>query len=287
MRFPVIAKPRFAFQWRQQGLWEKVGAQKAFIVESREELRRLYTRLAAVTEEVLLQEYIPGMDMDLVVCCAYIGRDGELKGYFTGRKLKQSPPLVGTGCVVEAIDCPAIVPPTLALLKAFGYTGIAEVEFKLDKTTGTYYLIEINPRHWDQHELGTLVGINISRLAYEDMLGLAPEPVLPTYPPRERCVWVAERELAFDMGRSVLASIAAVPGSGRWRRGMAATAQAWRQTSALLRGRRLYAMLRLSDPGPGASAGWSLVKEAFLALGRRLRKACAAGPGALDRHSPH
>jgi len=273
MRFPVIAKPRFAFQWRQQGLWEKVGAQKAFIVESREELRRLYKRLTAVTEEVLLQEYIPGVDMDIVVCCAYVGRDGEPKGYFTGRKLKQSPPLVGTGCIVEAIDCPAIVPPTLALLKAFGYTGIAEVEFKLDKTTGAYYLIEINPRHWDQHELGTLVGINISRLAYEDMLGLAPEPVLPTYPPGERCVWVAERELVLDIVRSLLVSIAAAPGSGRWRNGLAAIAQVLREPSTLLRGRRIYAMLRLSDPGPGASTVWSLVKDVFVALGRRLREA--------------
>ena len=273
MRFPVIAKPRYAFQWRQQGLWEKVGAQKAFIVDSREELRHLYSRLAAVTEEVLLQEYIPGVDMDIVVCCVYIGRDGRPKGHFTGRKLKQSPPLVGTGCVVEAIDCPAIVPPTFALLDAFGYTGIAEVEFKLDNATGTYYLIEINPRHWDQHELGTLVGINISRLAYEDMLGLESSPAMPTYPAGKRCLWIAERELAFDMGRNVLASIAAAPGAGSLRRGMSAAGQAWRETSALVRGRRIYAMSRLSDPLPGARAGWSLVKDAFQALGRRLRKA--------------
>jgi D-aspartate ligase len=273
MRFPVIAKPRYAFQWRQQGLWEKVGAQKAFIADSREELRRLYSRLAAVTEEVLLQEYIPGVDMDIVVCCAYIGRDGKPKGHFTGRKLKQSPPLVGTGCVVEAVDCPAIVSPTFELLNAFGYTGIAEVEFKLDKATGIYYLIEINPRHWDQHELGTLVGINISRLAYEDMLGRAPQAILPTYPAGSRCVWVAERELALDIGRSVLAAIRAGPPSGRFRRGVAAAALGWRETSALLRGRRIYSMSRLSDPLPGANAGWSLAKDVFLAVGRRLRKA--------------
>jgi D-aspartate ligase len=273
MRFPVIAKPRYAFQWRQQGLWEKVGAQKAFIVDSREDLRRLYSRLAAVTEEVLLQEYIPGVDMDIVVCCVYIGRDGKPKGHFTGRKLKQSPPLVGTGCVVEAVDCPAIVSPTFALLNAFGYTGIAEVEFKLDKATGIYYLIEINPRHWDQHELGTLVGINISRLAYEDMLGRAPQSILPTYPAGSRCVWVAERELALDLGRSVLAAIRAVPASGRFHRGVAAAALGWRETSALLRGRRIYSMSRLSDPLPGVNEGWNLAKDVFLAVGRQLRKA--------------
>ena len=55
---PLIVKPRFAYQWRQKGLWEKVGAQKAFITATREDLRALYPRLSVASEEVLLQEYV-------------------------------------------------------------------------------------------------------------------------------------------------------------------------------------------------------------------------------------
>jgi predicted ATP-grasp superfamily ATP-dependent carboligase len=273
MQFPVIAKPRFAFQWRQKGSWERVGAQKAFIVEGREELRALYARLATVTQELLIQEYVPGVDSDIVVCCVYIGRDGEPRGYFTGRKLQQSPPLVGTGSVVEAVDCPEIVGPTQALLGAFGYTGIAEVEFKYDRATREYNLIEINPRHWDQHELGTLVGINISWLAYSDMLGIASETVRPKYAPGARYVWVAEREFTFDLARRVLAAFSASPGSGRWRKGMSGAAGAMREAAQLVRGQRIYALSRLADPVPGASTAWNLLKDLLLAAGRRLQKA--------------
>jgi len=41
------------------------------------------------------------------------------------------------------------------LLRACGYAGLAEVELKRDSKTGAFQLIEVNPRHWDQHELGT------------------------------------------------------------------------------------------------------------------------------------
>ncbi len=269
MRFPVIVKPRFAFQWRQKGVWERVGAQKAYIVASREELDRLFGRLQEFTQELLIQEYIPGEDMDIVVCCIYVGRDGKSHGHFTGRKLRQSPPLVGTGSVVEAIDCSAIVAPTLALLNAFGYSGIAEVEFKHDHASGTYYLIEINPRHWDQHELGTLVGVNISWLAYSDMLGFAAEPVRPAYTPGSRYLWVAERELALDVARRVVGGFA---GPDRWRKGIRNAAQSVRETARMIRGRRLYALARWADPVPGASAGWSFAKDMLRAARRRIRK---------------
>jgi len=272
MRFPLIVKPRFAYQWRHKGLWEKVGAQKAFITATREELRALYPRLSLASEEVLLQEYVAGEDADIYVLCAYIGRDGEPKGYFTGRKVRQSPPLVGTGCVVEALDRPAVVGPSLSLLKAFGYTGIAEVEFKHHRATDTYHLIEINPRHWDQHELGTVAGINISWLAYADMAGLPVEPTMPCYPSGVRCVWVAEPELAADLARNALAAIAAAPARGRWRHTLATIAAAWREATTLLRGRRIFALSRLDDPWPGAVAALAFARDAIAGLRRRVAR---------------
>ena len=33
------------------------------------------------------------------------------------------------------------------------------------------YLIEVNPRHWDQHELGTACGVNLSMELYRDFAG--------------------------------------------------------------------------------------------------------------------
>src|SRR5262249_15767041 len=98
LTFPLVVKPRFAYQWGRKGAWEKVGGQKAILVDSVDQLLDIYAQLRLVQEEVLLQEYIAGVDSDIVVCCCYINKNGELLGYFTAKKLRQNPPLFGTGC---------------------------------------------------------------------------------------------------------------------------------------------------------------------------------------------
>ncbi len=194
LKFPLVIKPRFAYQWRRSGDWKKVGERKAILVTSADQLQDEYRRLAEVVEEILLQEYIEGTDSDITVCCCYINRNGELLGYFTGRKLRQNPPLFGTGCVVEAIDVPQILTPSIQLLRACGYTGLAEVEFKYQKKTNTFFLIEINPRHWDQHELGNLVGVNLTWAAYQDVICCSQRPQTPIYGKSATYKWIAERE---------------------------------------------------------------------------------------------
>jgi D-aspartate ligase len=272
MHFPLIAKPRFALQWRYGDSWQRVGQQKAFIVESIDALHALYARLAGVTPEILVQEYVPGADHDIVVCCAVAGRDGTAKGYFTGRKLRQSPPLVGTGCVVEALAVDEIVAPTMALLSAFGYSGIAEVEYKHDRASGKYYLIEINPRHWDQHELGTLVGINITWLAYADLIGRSLAPCVPEYRNGRRCRWIAERELAIDIGRNAFESVTEARPGERLAAGWRATRQALGETRAALYGTNIYGHASVRDPLPGITAGWQLVRDVSATCVGRLRK---------------
>jgi predicted ATP-grasp superfamily ATP-dependent carboligase len=271
LRFPVIVKPRFAHQWRHRGLWERVGAQKAFIVESPGDLHELYRRLAGVNQEVLLQEYVPGVDTDIVVCCCYVGRSGALLGHFTARKLRQSPPLVGTGSVVEAIDVPELIAPSIDLLRAFAYSGIAEIEYKYDKATNTYFLIEINPRHWDQHELGNLVGVNITWLAYADMVGQKPLGSKPLYVPGVKYKWVAEPELALDVARNLAMGMkrlsAETNGSPERGGGLKRT---YADLRNLLKGRKIYAVSRLKDPVPGIMMVIELIKDAVKALRARL-----------------
>jgi D-aspartate ligase len=270
LTFPAIVKPRFAYQWRRAGLWERIGGQKAFIVANADELRALYTRLAELASEVLIQEYVPGDDADIVVCCCCVGVDARLLGYFTGRKLRQNPPLIGTGSVVEAMPVPALIEPSTTLLGAFGYTGIAEIEFKHDRARDRYMLIEINPRHWDQHELGRLVGVNITWLAYADRVGLRPAPCTPEYRAGERYKWIAEGELARGVARNVWHALrrAEPGGEGRIVRLRRALADA----AELVTGRRILATARLSDPVPGILTMLQTVRDLGRALGGRARR---------------
>src|ERR1051326_2962797 len=69
LRFPLVVKPRMAVQWRQKDAWQAVGARKAFLVRSAGGLCAEYARLASISPEVMIQEYVEGADCDIAVCC--------------------------------------------------------------------------------------------------------------------------------------------------------------------------------------------------------------------------
>ena len=269
LSFPLILKPRFAYQWRRSGLWEKVGGVKAIIVKSKEELREQYRRLSELAPDVLLQRYVNGHDEDIVVCGCYVNRDGDLLGHFTGRKLRQNPPLVGTGSVVEAMEVPAIVGASLRLLGAFGYAGLAEVEFKYDRKAQTYFLIEVNPRHWDQHELGLLVGVNLTHIAYSDMIRASTVKAQPVYRQGRKYKWVAERELLYAMARDFGNQVRLIrPVKGLLRALLAATVNTIADMRTTLRGQRILGILRMRDPHPGMAMCLGLFTDAYRILRR-------------------
>lgn len=246
LSFPLILKPRVADQWRDKETWARVGAQKAIIVASLEELTDVMRRIEGGGREMLLQEYVPGDDAEIVTCCVYVDKAGAIAGYFCARKLMQSPRLVGTGCVVEAIDLPALLEPSRTILREFGYSGIAELEFKRSPGSQTYKLIEINPRHWDQHELGLLVGINISKLAYMDLTGNAVAPVRPTFTNGRPAKWIAEREFSIELSRRILAAFRPAGDAADHGKQVSPLSEAWTHLG-LLRGQRKYSVASWRD----------------------------------------
>ena len=268
IRFPVVVKPRFAYLWRRKSAWEAVGARKAFLVESADELHREYERIAGLNPEILIQEYIAGSDSDIVVCCCYVSRNHGLLGHFTAKKLRQNPPLFGTGCAIEATDIPEIVPLAALILESSGYSGLAEVEFKHDKDSNTFYLIEINPRHWDQHELGTRVGVNLSWLAYQSMIGLRPSVQIPTYKSSAGYKWIAEAEALMLVMRKAYAQLQ--PG-GRGTsspkelisRCTAFVRTVVAETYFLLKGRKMFAISNRRDPIPGLLLAFRTFRQIF------------------------
>ena len=139
--------------------------------ENSADLMAAYARIREHEPVATVQQYIPGPEENLVVFGSYCNSAGTVRAFFTGRKILQVPPLRGTGVVLEARPVPEIVEPSKALLRALGFSGISEIEFKIHETTRVPYLIEINPRHWDQHHLGTACGVNLSLELYRDVTG--------------------------------------------------------------------------------------------------------------------
>ena len=68
------------------------------------------------------------------------------------------------------------VDAALRLLEAFGYYGLSQVEFKRDPRDGGFKLMEINPRLWQWHGLATACGVDLPRIAYDDLVGESSPP---------------------------------------------------------------------------------------------------------------
>jgi predicted ATP-grasp superfamily ATP-dependent carboligase len=274
LRFPLVVKPRIAAQWRGKAAWQAVGARKAFLVENAEQLHFEYTQIASVSPEIMMQEYVHGSDTDICVCCCFVDEKHELRTFFTARKLRQNPPLFGTGCAVETVDIPEIVPITQRLLSACRYTGLAEVEFKRDAATNTWYLIEVNPRHWDQHEIGAHIGVNLSRVAYQEITGCNLPPQPQTRRPAQ-LRWIAETEalmlilrhtyMQFQQNRNGSETFIQ-----RLRRAALATVS---EIAFLLKGRKVFAIFSRRDPLPGIFLCFRTIRELSEIFARHILNA--------------
>jgi predicted ATP-grasp superfamily ATP-dependent carboligase len=263
MAMPVIVKPLYAKQWRKPGIWDAVGREKAVQIDDWHHLESFYDRIEPLDPVMTVQEYVPGPESNLVIFGSYCRPPGQLRAHFTARKLLQVPALRGTGVVVEGLPIEGIVEPSRRLLHEIGFSGLSEIEYKVHEKTGTAYLIEINPRHWDQHFLGTACGVNLTLEWYRDLT--EPERLAPGRAPEEAprqsrvpVRWIADQEFAL----------------------YAATAFAERGSEAarpraLLRGRKTFAVLDWRDPRPGLRQIRNISRVLGRAAYARLRRFAA------------
>ena len=166
--FPVLVKPADPIEFKRRH------KRQAFRCENEAELETAYARAEA--HEPMVQELIPGGDDALYTLGSYLDATGKPLGVFSGRKLRQTPRLVGTCRVGEALWVQEVVDAGLRLLAAVAYRGISQVEFKRDPRDGRFKLMEINPRLFQWHGLAAACGVDLPRLAYQDLLGLESEP---------------------------------------------------------------------------------------------------------------
>jgi len=113
----------------------------------------------------MVQELIPGEDDALYTVGSYVARDGRPLGVFSGRKLRQTPPGIGTCRVGEAIWVQAAVDAALRLLEAFDYFGLSQVEFKRDPRDGKFKLMEIQSASVAMARARSACGIDLPRIA--------------------------------------------------------------------------------------------------------------------------
>ena len=123
----------------------------------------------------MVQEVIPGGDEELYSLGSYLAADGEALGLFCGRKLRQTPPGVGTCRVGEAVWVEEVVRAGAdAAARARASTGSRRSSSSATRGTGSFKLMEVNPRLWQWHGLASACGVDLPRIAYEDLTGERP-----------------------------------------------------------------------------------------------------------------
>jgi D-aspartate ligase len=158
--FPCIVKPAL-----QREFTNEFG-EKVFRAETREDFLSMCVRAG---HHPLLAQEIVGAGIDsFYSLCSYMGRDGQAKGVFVGRKLEQYPPDFGTACLVDSRFVEEIAERGVDILNQFGYHGISEVEFIYDEPSGGFKLLDINTRVWKWIGLPMKAGIDLPWLAYAD-----------------------------------------------------------------------------------------------------------------------
>jgi predicted ATP-grasp superfamily ATP-dependent carboligase len=166
--YPVMVKPSDPIGFK------RLHNRQAFRCQTDAELESAYAQTEPF--EPMVQEYVPGGDDGLYTLGSYVAADGEALGVFTGRKLRQTREHMGVCRVAEAVWVPEVAEHGLRLLRALGFHGISQVEFKRDPRTGAHKLIEVNPRLWQWHGLATACGVDLTHIAFLDMTGSRPQP---------------------------------------------------------------------------------------------------------------
>jgi D-aspartate ligase len=205
---------------------------KTFEVADFDAAVEAFQRCARAGVEVMVQEVIPGPDSAVYECAVYIDREGRTRASFVSRKLRQNPPGYGVARVaVSEPPDPRLREHTETLLSAAGFRGIAHVEFKRHPHDGGFRLLEVNARTQRSNWLATRCGVNLPWLAYRDHLEDEREDV-STY--AAGVYWVdAYQDLINTLFRGRREDL-------RWRD----------YTEPYRAGRKTYAVLSRSDPGP-------------------------------------
>jgi D-aspartate ligase len=170
--FPLVLKPAI-----KEHFFYATKA-KAWRINSLAELLSMFRRASQLTGagEVLIQDMIPGDGRQQFSYCAFF-KGGKSIGSMVTRRRRQHPHDFGRASTfVETIDLPALEALSSRFLRAINYYGLVEVEFKLDPRDGQFKLLDVNPRTWGYHALGTHAGVDFPSLLYRDQLSSPIEP---------------------------------------------------------------------------------------------------------------
>ena len=158
---------------RDSSRFEATFGRKAIRPPNRAAMKHALGQALAAGFEMVLQEYIPGPATNCFLLDGFIDRHGTVRGLFARKRVRQYPRDFGNSSAIvsaprdEFAEAEEVL---LAFLRASGYRGIFNAEFKRDARDGTVRLFEVNPRAWWYVEFAGRCGVDAVSMSYHDAL---------------------------------------------------------------------------------------------------------------------
>jgi predicted ATP-grasp superfamily ATP-dependent carboligase len=153
--FPLMIKPHWGS-----------GGRGITMINNLQELIHYKPDKEFKAEELLIQSFIPGYDIDFSV----LAENGEVLAYSIQKGFDQGKKFVYSKAIKFLYD-DGLYQLSLQILKKLNYSGIAHLDFRYNSEDNTYILIDFNARFWSSI-LGSLhAGINFPWLACQRALG--------------------------------------------------------------------------------------------------------------------
>lgn len=228
MDYPLIVKPAVTVGFSNV-------YKKAVIVNNKEELKKVKAEIEGhglENHELIIQEMILGPVENLYTYSAYSNREGQVKAYSIGYKIRQSHGDTGTIMSGRVVPNKELARLGKGFIRKINFYGISNTEFKLDERDGIFKLIEINPRSGVWNYSARATGVNLPWLAYQDTV-LNKDPA--TVSSDQEIVWIYDFR---DFSRAVLSGKASSRRIGVFD---------WFKS---VRGRKVYPIFNLKDIRP-------------------------------------
>ncbi|WP_299226537.1 ATP-grasp domain-containing protein [uncultured Psychroserpens sp.] len=151
LQFPILLKP----------LSEK-GGDGIVKFDDRSALDN-YLNTFSSSDELFIQEYILGYDIDCSVLCL----DGEVLTYTIQKGNLKGHSIFAPQLSFEFIENDEVIKVVKQLMKQLNWSGVAHIDMRYDSQANNYKVIEVNARFWGSLEGSKYAGVNFPDLAIQ------------------------------------------------------------------------------------------------------------------------
>jgi predicted ATP-grasp superfamily ATP-dependent carboligase len=154
------------------------------LAEDRAAWLRFRDRLHDDLDQFVVQDFVRGTTAEMWSVGIYADQTSQVLATFAFKKIRGYPAQYGETKIGQNDEVPpALLDQLRRAVRAVGLQGIAEFEFRRDRVTGEFKLLDINPRAWTWIGITNASPADIPWVAYQDLCGVSQEPVSETRPP--------------------------------------------------------------------------------------------------------